>query len=250
MREAIRRLVREPLVHFLLIGALLFAGISVAKDLRRPSVRIDAAEINQLAAYWELQMQRPPTKAELAGIIQGCVDEEILAREAIRLGLDKDDMIVRRRLAQKMAFAGEDLAAVLAEGALALARGARGAGHRVGLQGRDGRLIQLHVQAHARALPQGLGQREGRRRHRIAHVVVEEVQRVLDLIRRGVRAQEQQGRGDAGPDAGNYLAHPHPPLTPLPPPMDPSRVEKSFCSRVCLPPEPGSMMGSASFSRS
>ena len=53
----------------------------------------------------------PPTKAELAGIIQGRVDEEILAREAIRLGLDKDDMIVRRRLAQKMAFAGEDLAA-------------------------------------------------------------------------------------------------------------------------------------------
>lgn len=111
LREVVRRLVREPLVHFLLIGALLFAGISIVKDLRRPSVRIDAAEINQLAAYWELQMQRPPTKAELAGIIQGRVDEEILAREAIRLGLDNDDMIVRRRLAQKMAFAGEDLAA-------------------------------------------------------------------------------------------------------------------------------------------
>jgi hypothetical protein len=110
-RDGIRRLAREPLVHFLLIGALLFAGLSIVKDLRRPSVRIEAAEINQLAAYWELQMQRAPTKAELAGLIQDRVDEEILAREAIRLGLDKDDMIVRRRLAQKMAFASEDLAA-------------------------------------------------------------------------------------------------------------------------------------------
>ncbi|MBL8556574.1 MAG: peptidyl-prolyl cis-trans isomerase [Phenylobacterium sp.] len=106
------RVLREPLVQFLALGALLFAAIAFANHLKRPVVRIDAAEIEQLATYWELQSQRPPTRAELSALIQERVDEELLAREAIRLGLDKDDMIVRRRLAQKMAFASEDIAAI------------------------------------------------------------------------------------------------------------------------------------------
>jgi parvulin-like peptidyl-prolyl isomerase len=106
------RVLREPLVHFLALGAVLFAGIALANHLKRPVVRIDAQEIEQLATYWELQSQRPPTRAELSALINERVDEELLAREAIRLGLDKDDMIVRRRLAQKMAFASEDIAAI------------------------------------------------------------------------------------------------------------------------------------------
>jgi parvulin-like peptidyl-prolyl isomerase len=106
------RVRREPLVHFLVLGALLFGAIAVANHLKRPVVRIDAADIEQLATYWELQSQRPPTRQELAALIQERVDEELLAREAIRLGLDKDDMIVRRRLAQKMSFASEDVAAI------------------------------------------------------------------------------------------------------------------------------------------
>lgn len=110
--EWLRRLLREPLLHFLVIGALLFAGIAVARTMQRPPLRIDARELEQLAAYWEMQTQRPPTRAELAAIIQERVDEEVLAREAVRLGLDKDDMIVRRRLAQKMAFASQDVAAI------------------------------------------------------------------------------------------------------------------------------------------
>jgi peptidyl-prolyl cis-trans isomerase C len=116
MNEAVRsglsRVLREPLVHFLVLGGLLFAVIAFANHLKRPVVRIDSQEIEQLASYWELQSQRPPTRAELAALIQERVDEELLAREAIRLGLDKDDMIVRRRLAQKMAFASEDVAAL------------------------------------------------------------------------------------------------------------------------------------------
>jgi hypothetical protein len=107
-----RRLAREPLLRFLLIGAVLFAGMTLAKSLQRPVVRIDAQELNQLAAYWEAQSQRPPTKAELAGIIQDRIDEELLAREALRLGLDTNDMIIRRRLAQKMSFATDDAADV------------------------------------------------------------------------------------------------------------------------------------------
>ncbi|WP_309605910.1 peptidylprolyl isomerase [Phenylobacterium sp.] len=108
--SVLRRIAREPLVHFLLIGALLFGGLTAVKSLRRPVVRLDAQDLNQLGAYWEAQMQRPPSKAELAGIIGERIDEELLAREALRLGLDKGDMIVRRRLAQKMAFATDDVA--------------------------------------------------------------------------------------------------------------------------------------------
>lgn len=104
------RLAREPLAHFLLIGAVLALALTGVKALQRPVVHIDAQEINQLAAYWEAQMQRPPNKTELAGIIHDRIDEELLAREATRLGLGKDDMIIRRRLAQKMSFATEDLA--------------------------------------------------------------------------------------------------------------------------------------------
>lgn len=106
------RLLREPLLHFLVIGAVLFAGIAGVRSLQRPTVRIDAREIEQLATYWSMQTQRQPTRAELAAIIRERVDEELQAREAVRLGLDRDDMIVRRRLAQKMAFASEDVAAI------------------------------------------------------------------------------------------------------------------------------------------
>jgi parvulin-like peptidyl-prolyl isomerase len=106
----VRRIAREPLAHFLVIGASLFAGLTLAKSLERPVVRLDAQDLNQLAAYWEVQMQRPPNKAELQGIIRDRIDEELLAREALRLGLDKGDMIIRRRLAQKMSFATDDVA--------------------------------------------------------------------------------------------------------------------------------------------
>ena len=107
----LRTVWREPLVRFLLIGALLFLAMSGVRALQRPVVRLDAAELDQLAAYWEAQYQRPPSKAELAGIIDDRIDEELLAREALRLGLDRGDMIIRRRLAQKMGFASDDAAA-------------------------------------------------------------------------------------------------------------------------------------------
>ena len=99
-RGLVGRILREPLVHFLAIGAVIFVSAVVLKQVQRPVVRIDAAELDQLGAYWEQQMQRPPTKAELRGIISERIDEEILAQEARRQGLDKDDIIVRRRLAQ------------------------------------------------------------------------------------------------------------------------------------------------------
>jgi parvulin-like peptidyl-prolyl isomerase len=99
---------REPLARFLLIGAVLFAGISLIRAEQRPTITIDAAEIEQLVSYWRQQSHREPDREELKAIINERVDEEVLAEEAKRLGLDRGDMIIRRRLAQKMAFASED----------------------------------------------------------------------------------------------------------------------------------------------
>ena len=112
MRSLAGRILREPIVHFMIIGAVIFVGVDVVKAARQPVIRIDSEELSQLAIYWELQMQRPPTKAELQGIVRDRVDEEILSREAQRLGLDKNDMIIRRRLAQKMSFVSEDTVSV------------------------------------------------------------------------------------------------------------------------------------------
>lgn len=103
---------REPLTHFMVIGALLFGGGLIFKDQQRPVIVVNTQDVAQMAEYWELQSQRPPTREELTAMIRERVDEEILAREAQRLGLDRDDLIIRRRLAQKMAFAGEDVAPI------------------------------------------------------------------------------------------------------------------------------------------
>ena len=108
----LKPIAREPLTHFLLIGALLFGGLQLVRAAERPMVRIDEQELNQLVTYWQLQSGRAPTKPELQAILRDRIDEELLAAEARRLGLDKDDLIIRRRLAQKMAFAGEDVGAI------------------------------------------------------------------------------------------------------------------------------------------
>lgn len=105
----VRGVLREPLTQFLLIGLVLFGVVSLARDLQRPVVRIDEGELHQIVTYWEAQAQRPPTPEELRAMLRERIDEELLAREAVRLGLDRDDLIIRRRLAQKMAFASEDL---------------------------------------------------------------------------------------------------------------------------------------------
>jgi peptidyl-prolyl cis-trans isomerase C len=106
----VRRILAEPLTQFLIIGLVIFLAAATLKRAERPVLRLDSQELGQLAAYWEAQTQRPPTKAELDGLIRERIDEEILAQEARRLGLDQGDMIIRRRLAQKMAFASEDTA--------------------------------------------------------------------------------------------------------------------------------------------
>jgi peptidyl-prolyl cis-trans isomerase C len=114
MRRFLHAALREPLVHFLLIGTVLFAVTAVReRQSAQSEIRIGAGEVAQLAALWETQAQRKPSPEELQGLIEERIDEEVLAREATRLGLDRDDALVRRRLAQKMAFVSDDLAAVV-----------------------------------------------------------------------------------------------------------------------------------------
>lgn len=104
---------REPLLHFVVIGAVLFAATALREQRSEQNeIRISAGEVEQLARFWETQAQRQPTAEELQVLIDERIDEEVLAREAVRLGLDRDDVIVRRRLAQKMAFVSDDLAVV------------------------------------------------------------------------------------------------------------------------------------------
>lgn len=108
------RLLREPLFHFAILGALLLIVYMVASDAfssdtsRR--IEISEAEIELLAANWERQWRRPPTEQELRALIDARVREEVLYREALAVGLDQNDVIVRRRMVQKMELLTQDLA--------------------------------------------------------------------------------------------------------------------------------------------
>ena len=105
-----RRWLREPLVLFLLLGGAVFAFDRWARsgEAERQVVEVTAEQIERSRARWAAQWGREPTAAELRALVDEAVDEEILYREARRLGLDRDDAVVRRRLAQKLTFLMED----------------------------------------------------------------------------------------------------------------------------------------------
>lgn len=106
-----QRLLKEPLVYFLLAGAAIFVlgGLAPANDADY-RIEITAAERARLSDQWQAQMGRVPTAQELEGLIEQWIREEIYYREALRLGLDNNDTIIRRRLAQKLTFLTEDVA--------------------------------------------------------------------------------------------------------------------------------------------
>ena len=110
------RLLREPLVHFVVLGALLFGvwAWQQRHGARTPQTRtitLTLDDISQLQIGFTAQWRRPPTDAEMLALIENRIREEILYREALAMGLDKDDTIVRRRMAQKMQFLAEDVSA-------------------------------------------------------------------------------------------------------------------------------------------
>lgn len=113
-----KRLLREPLVHFLALGALLFLFFSWRGGGASASSRIvlTPGEIDALVTGFTRTWQRPPSEAELKGLVDERVKEEIAVREAIAMGLDRDDTVIRRRLRQKVEFLAEEAAAATPPG--------------------------------------------------------------------------------------------------------------------------------------
>lgn len=105
--NGLRRLSREPLLHFLILGAMLFGvygwlnreGFAGSNE-----IVVSRVQTANLRAQFERVWQRQPTKPELAGLIDNWVREEVFYREALTMGLDRDDPVVRRRLQQKVEF--------------------------------------------------------------------------------------------------------------------------------------------------
>jgi peptidyl-prolyl cis-trans isomerase C len=114
LRARLRHILREPLLHFLIAGIVLFVvyralnPVSVERAASN-EIRVTEDDLRQIAATWLAQGRPPPTPEQMKNLVEMKVREEIYFREAQALGLEKNDTIVKRRLAQKMEFLAEDL---------------------------------------------------------------------------------------------------------------------------------------------
>lgn len=110
--DVLKRAVREPLLHFLAIGVALFAANALINGPERSptgsSITITQGQVNQLIQSYFLLSGRPPSPPELQALVDDYITEEVDYREAIAMGLDADDTIVRRRMRQKLEFLVED----------------------------------------------------------------------------------------------------------------------------------------------
>ena len=106
IRPMLRSALREPLFHFLAAGAALFVLMATfgGEDPMDRSITIDEPQVRNLATQWEQTWRRPPSPQELDSLLRDYIKEEIYFREGMRLGLDIDDPIIRRRLRTKMEF--------------------------------------------------------------------------------------------------------------------------------------------------
>ena len=112
-----KSLLREPLFYFLLLGAVLFGAYQFASsgdmdEEPQGEIVISDGQIDALIQGFERVWQRLPTQQELDNLVQGYIREEIMYREALAMGLDRDDQIIRRRLQQKLEFLTDDIASL------------------------------------------------------------------------------------------------------------------------------------------
>lgn len=105
------RVLKEPLLHFLLAGAVLFGAYhwlnrsaEIPGSSSAHQIHVRAGDVQWIVENWTKQWRRPPTREELRGLVVDYVNEQLLAREARALRLDDNDVIIRRWLAQKMTF--------------------------------------------------------------------------------------------------------------------------------------------------
>lgn len=111
----VKNICREPLLHFMLIGAALFLlfGLTQEQNSAAPNrIVVDAGQVEQLTAQFERTWLRAPTEEELANLVETSVLDEVYYREALAMGLDQNDPLIRRRMRQKLEFILEDLTAV------------------------------------------------------------------------------------------------------------------------------------------
>lgn len=110
-----KQIVKEPLVHFLLIGFAIFSVYALVNPSTTQDKRVvvDNGRIKNIIAMFEKKWHRAPSDAELQGLIDDYVLEEIYYRQAIEMGMDQNDVIVRRRLRQKMEFFTTSAAAMV-----------------------------------------------------------------------------------------------------------------------------------------
>ncbi|MBW1757538.1 MAG: peptidyl-prolyl cis-trans isomerase, partial [Deltaproteobacteria bacterium] len=113
MSGRVSRLVKEPLFHFLLLGLAIYAGYAWLNSGEAPesdqTIVVGPGEHAWMRTSFEKRWNRPPTPKEMDGLVQEYVRETAFYREALAMGLDQDDTIVRRRLAQKLEFLVQDL---------------------------------------------------------------------------------------------------------------------------------------------
>ncbi len=109
------RILREPLFHFFLIGAAIFFWFHIvtpeSANAQDPEViAVDDNDVALLSAQFEARWKRRPSSAELQALVDASIREEVLVREARKLGLDRGDTVIRSRLSQKMDFLTEAIA--------------------------------------------------------------------------------------------------------------------------------------------
>ena len=114
----IRRLLREPILHFLAVGIVVFGAYRVLhpspqSDDEPRQIEITQDDLRQMAVVWLAQGRPAPTPQQMRALVEQKITSEVLYREAIALGLDQDDEIIKRRLAQKMDFLVADVAAIV-----------------------------------------------------------------------------------------------------------------------------------------
>jgi hypothetical protein len=107
------KFLREPLVQFLFLGGLIYLAYALfspqVEEENERSIVVNASKVQWMQNSWKQRWNRLPTKEELDGLIQQYIKEAVLYREAINMGLDKGDGVIRRRLSQKVEFLAKDL---------------------------------------------------------------------------------------------------------------------------------------------
>lgn len=116
MSNPFSRFLKEPLIQFLILGAAIYGAYAwfgaPEENFRENTILVDAKRIDSMISEWERRWNRPPSRDEINGLIQQYIKEDVLYRQAVAMGLNEDDPVTRRRMAQKLEFLTSDLSAM------------------------------------------------------------------------------------------------------------------------------------------